>query len=53
MAKYITISRKIYEVYLKYIAPEDMHVYSIDEVFIDATGYLGTYKYLPENLQDR
>ncbi|MDU2006961.1 DNA methylase [Mediterraneibacter gnavus] len=44
MAKYITISRKIYEVYLKYIAPEDMHVYSIDEVFIDATGYLGTYK---------
>ena len=44
MAKYITISRKIYEVYLKYIAPEDMHVYSIDEVFIDATGYLRTYK---------
>lgn len=44
MAKYIAISRKIYEVYLKYIAPEDMHVYSIDEVFIDATGYLKTYK---------
>lgn len=44
MAKYIAISRKIYEVYLKYIAPEDMHVYSIDEVFIDATGYLRTYK---------
>lgn len=44
MAKYITISRKIYEVYLKYIASEDMHVYSIDEVFIDATGYLRTYK---------
>lgn len=38
------ISSKIYEVYLKYIAPEDIHVYSIDEVFIDATGYLETYQ---------
>ncbi len=37
MAKYMEISTKIYEVYLKYIAPEDIHVYSIDEVFIDAT----------------
>ncbi len=44
MAKYIEISTQIYEVYLKYIAPEDMHVYSIDEVFIDATNYLFTYK---------
>lgn len=44
MAHYMDISRKIYEVYLKYIAPEDIHVYSIDEVFIDATGYLGTYQ---------
>ncbi len=43
MAKYLEISTKIYEVYLKYIAPEDIHVYSIDEVFIDATHYLGTY----------
>lgn len=43
MAKYMEISTKIYEIYLKYIAPEDIHVYSIDEVFIDATGYLKVY----------
>lgn len=40
MAKYIDYSTEIYKVYLKYIAPEDIHVYSIDEVFIDATNYL-------------
>ena len=44
MAYYIEYSTKIYDVYLKYIAPEDIHVYSIDEVFIDATSYLKTYK---------
>lgn len=44
MAKYMEISARIYEVYLKYIAPEDIHVYSIDEVFIDATSYLRTYQ---------
>ena len=44
MAKYVEISTQIYNVYLKYIAPEDIHVYSIDEVFIDATHYLSTYK---------
>ena len=44
MAFYIEYSTRIYEVYLKYIAPEDIHVYSIDEVFIDATSYLSTYK---------
>ncbi len=43
MAHYIEISSKIYNIYLKYIAPEDIHVYSIDEVFIDATKYLKTY----------
>ena len=43
MAKYIEISTQIYNVYLKSIAPEDIHVYSIDEVMIDATSYLGTY----------
>lgn len=43
MAKYMEVSSKIYGVYLKYIAPEDIHVYSIDEVFIDATPYLKTY----------
>lgn len=40
MARYMEISGQIYQVYLKYIAPEDIHVYSIDEVFIDATSYL-------------
>lgn len=44
MAYYIEYSTIIYEVYLKYVAPEDIHVYSIDEVFIDATHYLQTYK---------
>lgn len=44
MGKYMEISSRIYEVYLKYIAPEDIHTYSIDEVFIDATPYLSTYK---------
>ena len=41
MALYIEYSSRIYQVYLKYVAPEDIHVYSIDEVFIDATAYLG------------
>ena len=44
MALYIDYSTRIYGVYLKYFAPEDIHVYSIDEVFIDASGYLKTYK---------
>lgn len=43
MALYIAYSTRIYNVYLKYIAPEDIHVYSIDEVFIDATDYLAAY----------
>jgi DNA polymerase V len=43
MAYYIEYSTQIYNVYLKYIAPEDIHVYSIDEVFLDATDYLNTY----------
>lgn len=42
MAHYVEWSTRIYEVYLKYAAPEDIHVYSIDEVFIDATNYLKT-----------
>lgn len=44
MALYIDYSTRIYNVYLRYIAPEDIHVYSIDEVFIDVTSYLATYK---------
>ena len=43
MADYMRISSRIYEIYLQYIAPEDIHVYSVDEVFIDATPYLRTY----------
>lgn len=44
MAHYIEVSSKIYHVYLQYIAPEDIHVYSIDEVFMDVTNYLRLYK---------
>ncbi len=44
MAKYMETSTRIYDIYLKYIAPEDIHVYSVDEVFIDATHYLNSYK---------
>lgn len=40
MARYIEVSCHIYEIYLRYVAPEDIHVYSIDEVMIDITGYL-------------
>ena len=44
MAHYMEVSTQIYEIYLRYIAPEDIHVYSIDEVFIDVTSYLRTYQ---------
>lgn len=44
MAEYIRQSSRIYGIYLKYIAPEDIHVYSIDEMFADVTAYLDTYK---------
>ena len=44
MARYMQKSAEIYEIYLKYVAPEDIHSYSIDEVFIDATAYLDLYK---------
>ncbi len=50
MALYMEYSTRIYEVYLKYIAPDDIHVYSIDEVFIDATHYLKKYKMTAEKL---
>ncbi|MCR4603321.1 MAG: DNA methylase [Prevotella sp.] len=44
MAHYIEVSTSIYKTYLKYIAPEDIHVYSIDEVFMDVTAYLRYYR---------
>lgn len=43
MALYMSKSTQIYDVYLRYIAPEDIYAYSVDEVFIDASGYLKTY----------
>ena len=53
MAFYIEYSTRIYEIYLKYIAPEDIHVYSIDEVFMDVTAYLDTYKMTAHELARR
>lgn len=44
MSHYMECSSQIYQIYLNYVAPEDIHVYSIDEVFIDLTDYLGAYK---------
>ena len=44
MALYMKCSTEIYNIYLKYVAPEDIHVYSIDEVFMDVTHYLNTYQ---------
>lgn len=53
MALYMEYSSRIYQVYLKHIAPEDIHVYSIDEIFIDATNYLKTYSLSPQELARR
>lgn len=50
MSFYMQYSAKVYGVYLKYIAPEDILVYSIDEVFIDVTKYLKTYKKTPHEM---
>lgn len=50
MSYYMDYSTRIYNVYLKYIAPEDIYVYSIDEVFCDVTNYLSTYKITPKEL---
>lgn len=50
MRHYMEVSAQIYGVYLRYIAPEDIHVYSIDECFIDATSYLSLYDTTPRDL---
>ena len=50
MALYTKYSTAIYEIYLKYVAPEDMHVYSIDEVFIDITNYMKLYNSTAEDI---
>ena len=50
MAYYMEYSTRIYEIYMKYVAPEDIIVYSIDEVFMDVTDYLQTYRMSPRDL---
>lgn len=50
MARYLEVSTQIYRIYLQYVAPEDIHPYSIDEVLIDATPYLSLYKLTPHEL---
>lgn len=47
MKKYIDYAADIYEIYLHYISPQDIHVYSIDEAFLDVTDYLTIYKKTP------
>ena len=53
MALYLDYSTRIYEIYLRYIAPEDIHVYSIDEVFMDVTQYLDTYRMSAKELASK
>ena len=53
MARYLEVSTQIYNIYLKYVAPEDMHVYSIDEVFMDVMHYLGTYRMTARELAEK
>ena len=53
MSFYLEYSTIIYNIYLKYIAPEDIHVYSIDEVFMDVTHYLNTYGMTPKELASK
>lgn len=53
MRLYMTVSAKIYSIFLKHIASEDIHVYSIDEAFLDITSYLELYKMTPKQLAKR
>ncbi|WP_028042198.1 DNA methylase [Candidatus Stoquefichus massiliensis] len=53
MSFYMDYSAKIYQIYLKYISSEDIHVYSIDEVFMDVTNYLKTYRVTPKQLASK
>ncbi len=52
MARYMEVSTQIYRIYLRYIAPEDIHVYSIDEVFMDVSAYLKTYRMTARELTE-
>lgn len=53
MQKYIDYAAEIYEIYLKYVSKEDIHVYSIDEAFMDVTDYLGLYHMTARELGQR
>lgn len=53
MAYYMEYSKRIYQIYLQYVSAEDMHVYSIDEVFMDVTNYLHTYHMTVRQLTER
>ena len=53
MALYLQYSTKIYGIYLRYVAPEDIHVYSIDEVLMDVTAYMGLYGMTARELAER
>lgn len=53
MRRYMDLSAKIYSIYLRYVAPEDIHVYSIDEVLIDVTDYLGPLQCTGQDLASR
>ncbi len=50
MKRYEEVSTHVFSIYMRYVSDEDIHVYSIDECFIDATGYLNTYKMTPHQL---
>lgn len=53
MAHYMACSTRIYDIYRRFVAPEDIHVYSVDEVFVDAAPYLKTYRCSPGELARR
>ena len=53
MSYYMKYSTRIYNIYLKWFSADDIYVYSIDEVFIDVTHYLQTYKTTPRELVTR
>ena len=53
MALYMEYSTRIYKIYMKYIAPEDAHVYSIDEIFLDVTQYLDIYGMTARQLAEK
>lgn len=53
MRRYMEVSADIYSLYLRYFSPEDIHVYSVDEVFIDVTPYLALYGATPRELAER